>query len=174
MLPCGTPDNTLLRFESLSPILTHCTRVFKYVSSQDHSLPEIPRACNFDSKALWETESNAFLKSIYMTSTSFLLFLPFNSFSVKRIIASYYLGHQDIEQTSHLWTHGTVYTRICMGVFDSSMHIRIWDCPMHTRIARVYILIWDSPIRVWDCPIWELLGSSSYYSYRVSIYTRIG
>ena len=71
-LPWGTPERMLHCSDCESPILTHWYRFLKYASSHFHSLPPIPKAVRVSSRWLCKTESNAFLKSMYMTSTSHL------------------------------------------------------------------------------------------------------
>ena len=52
------------------------------LENQDHSFPVIPTDFNFKRRPSWETESNAFLKSMYITSTSTWSDLASRNFSV--------------------------------------------------------------------------------------------
>jgi len=82
-LHCGTPERTLHKFESESPILKRWYQYFKYASSRFSTFPVIPSTSSLLSRWLWDTESKAFLKSMYTTST-----LHFDSRTLSAYVSS--------------------------------------------------------------------------------------
>ena len=61
--PCGTPQLTSPRSESLSFTLQHCFLLERYDRNQRNSLPATPLICSLFIRILWFTVSKAFFTS---------------------------------------------------------------------------------------------------------------
>ena len=69
ILPWGTPDLTGSGVEMAELMETHWVRLVRYACSQFQTEPVRPIFQSLYRSSLWATESKAFLKSKYITST---------------------------------------------------------------------------------------------------------